>query len=125
MQLTATGIAKFHFWGEYSQTFALSFADAEEAALALPVLNRIKLTIGGTDACGRKLNPGQWMQGQKYPKSVLIFASGDDVKRIEGQLVELGADPKKISSCATSIDHGEPFKISINVDDPAQMVFSI
>ena len=125
MKLIAAGISRFHFWGTYSQSFALRFASPEDAVLALPVLNQLKLSHPGTDASGFPTLPGRWSQPAPDKPFLSIFASGDDVDEVVTQLVALGAHPKKISSLQFSCDHGEPFNISVNVDDPKQAELSL
>jgi len=122
MKITADGKSKFHFWGEYAQSFYLHFATEADAALALPVLCQLQLTVGGTDACGRRMLPSSWKSNKTL---VGVFTSGSDVARVEAQLIALGADPEKISSLAHSVDHGEAFTVTIEVEDPAQVLMSL
>lgn len=112
MKITANGICQFHFWGTYSQSFYLHFETAEDAALALPILRRLVLPSSSKN----------WMS---TGRSLGIFATGDDVALVEAQLVALGADPDKMGSMAHSCDSGEPFSVTLHVDDPAQVLLLV
>jgi hypothetical protein len=122
MKITANGHSKFHFWGEHAQSFYLHFPDATDAALALPVLCQLQLTVKGTDACGRPMLPSSWQRNESL---LGVFASGSDVSRVEAQLIALGADANAISSLARSVDRGEPFTVTFEVEDPAQILMAL
>ena len=122
MKLTAKGIAKFHFWGTYSQTFHLLFDAPDDALLALPHLQKLKLECDGANACGTKMPADKW---RAHGQLCSVFASGADIERIEAQLTAMGADSKAIGSLAHSCDHGDPFSVTIEVEDPAQILISV
>jgi hypothetical protein len=97
MVITAKGILAHHFHGAYWAQIALEFETEENARDCLPVLG------------------SGWEVGQKH-KNILVWtgdsAALDETTKI---LVSFGAEEKKIASCATSIDHGEWFKITCDV----------
>ena len=105
-KIHAIGQARFHFWGDYHETLVLGFKTAEEATQAV---SRLNITSTFLEA--------EWKQGEKDPRGIHIFVSGDDVERAHSQLKKYGADPKKISSIKRSIDHGEIFDIWIDIED--------
>jgi hypothetical protein len=123
MKITASGISKFHFWGTYSQSFFLHFETAEDAALALPILRQLVLSFSGNDVQGQAVRPVGWVSDKAACCGV--FASGDDVARVEAQLVALGADPEKISSMKYSCDSGERFSVTFDLEDPAQVLLPV
>jgi hypothetical protein len=125
VKIKARGISRFHFWGTYSQSFSLHFDSAAEAELALPVLQQLKLTECGTNACGDRFRrPDSWRlllnPGETSSNWLGVFASGSDAERVVAQLVSLGADEKKINSLQFSCDRGEEFFVSFEIEDPAQ-----
>ena len=122
MKITANGHSKFHFWGEHAQSFYLHFADAYDAQLALPVLARLQLQCAGHDACGRVTQPDGWRRNESCCG---VFAAGADVARIEAQLIALGADAESISSLEHSVDRGDPFTVTFNVEDPNQVLMNL
>lgn len=122
MKLHAEGRARFHFWGTYAQSFFLLFATAEDAALALPVLQQLALTERGTGPDGSPIASKGWINSGA---SCGVIASGADVERIEAQLVAFGADAKAIGSLEHSVDRGDMFQVTIEVQDPAQILMFI
>lgn len=93
----ARGILRHRFWGEYSAAIVLQFESSADAIAA------------------QKQAFTEW-DVQTKDASVLQFAgSGAALKKQEALLAKYGADPKKISSLAKSIDHGEPFSISVPI----------
>lgn len=118
--ITAKGILRHHFWGEYSATIALVFPDREQMEKALPVL---QVEDFGTfyDVNGDTRKSAGWVSHPEKPM-LFIHTSGPALEAVILRLSENGADRKKIDSCAKSIDHGEPFKVTIEVEhyDPAQ-----
>lgn len=52
---------------------------------------------------------------------ILVEAGEPALTEIINRLVSYGAEKKKILSVAKSIDYGEKFEISIEIEDKAQM----
>lgn len=96
MLITAEGRLKHHFWGEYRATIALKFATPELATAALPQFP-------------------DWKQSDKVPSALTFFGDRDAVTKQEDLLERLGADRRKISSLAKSIDWGEPFTVAVDL----------
>lgn len=96
MLITAEGRLKHHFWGEYRATIALKFATPELAAQALPQFP-------------------DWKQSEIVPSALTFFGDRDAVTKQEDLLVTLGADRRKISSLAKSIDFGEAFTVTVDL----------
>lgn len=101
--LKAKGQARHRFWGEYSQVVVLVFADSESASLALPTLHAGFPAWAANDAV-----------------SLFAVAAGDDVQKVEDQLVSLGARREAIGSLKYSVDFGEVFEVAIPFEDPRQ-----
>jgi hypothetical protein len=101
VNITATGILRHCWWGEYQAGIGLQFQSAEDAALALGKL------------------PG-W-KTSTAPTVLLITVDSAQLEQVKVQLGALGADVDKIDSVAKSIDHGEPFEITVRVEDPRQV----
>lgn len=123
-ELHARGLERFHFWGDYSVTIILEFASEEEADRALPVLNQVKHPSKRRNACGNTCAPGEWSKAKKSPHVLLAWIADPDLKAVHEQLAGYGADMKKISSCARSIDSGEVFTITVPApapEDPNQL----
>lgn len=92
----AKGQLRHHFWGEYSATIVLQFHSpvlADAAVAKLPGFN---------------VHPGE-------PRALVFHGKGDELKLVESLLVSLGADRKKLTSLAKSIDFGEPFTIALDL----------
>ena len=96
MMIIAKGQLQHHFWGEYSATIALQFANADLASQALPQL------------------PGFEVHS-KVSSALIYHGTGDDLKATEALLIAKGANPKKLRSLAKSIDFGEPFTIEMDL----------
>lgn len=107
--LRARGQARHHFWGEYHQTAVLVFDDIESAKLALPVLVAGLTLVNGTS----------WKSNDS--RSLAVFASGDDVQKVEEQLVSFSARREAIGSLKYGVDFGEVFEVAISIDDPKQL----
>ena len=99
MKCTAHGILYHHFWGDYSAEIYLDFKTTWQAEQA-----------------AKFLGPG-WIFKNC---SCGIHAKDPELSGIEDKLISLGADATKISSVATSIDHGEPFEVTLELEDPNQ-----
>ena len=106
--LKAKGQARHRFWGEYSQVVVLVFADSESASLALPTLHAGFPAWAANDAV-----------------SLFAVAAGDDVQKVEDQLVSLGARREAIGSLKYSVDFGEVFEVAIPFEDPRQVELSL
>jgi hypothetical protein len=102
IQAHADGRLAHHFWGEYCATIALSFADARLASLAL-----------------RRLGDG-WEIG-KRPVALVWNGGRKELEACKLILGSFGADVDKIDSCDHSIDYGDPFSITVPVEDPNQI----
>ena len=103
LELKGKGIARFHFWGEYHQSFAVAFDTPADAAAACAVLNRI-LQAREAD-CRFKSEAGA--------KACGTFATGPDVEKVEDTLALFGADKRKIGSMRYSCDHGELYTVTV------------
>lgn len=117
MKIHARGQARHHFWAGYSRTVTLTFDDAASAALALPVLRKFTPSAVVDSAIGLAVESPGWIARGPH---AAIFVTGKDVNALEDQLVSFGASAKKIGSLARSVDHGEPFQVAIDVEDPNQ-----
>lgn len=123
-EVTAQGLERFHFWGNYSVDIILVFASEEDAERALPVLNLVKHPSSRCDACGTWRVPGEWKVNPNNHKILMAWIAEPDIDAVHKQLEQYGADPKKISSCSRSIDCGQPFEVTIPValpEDPNQL----
>jgi hypothetical protein len=109
MKLHASGILRHHFFGDYSAGLGLRFADAESARLALPRLAPPDLGV-------------QWRQSTEQPHMTIICVDSDQLARLKEHLGTLGADVHAIDSVNHSIDHGDPFEITVEVEDPRQLM---
>lgn len=105
MKRTAQGQARHHFHGDYAQTVMLRFDSEADLRLALPVLEAFSPS---------------WVTKPENPCTA-IFVEGDEVKRLEDFLVGLGAKRALIGSLRYSVDRGEIFEISVEVEDPRQV----
>ena len=90
--MTGKGLLHHHFWGEYRATIVLQFGSTRErnAALdAFPMFTAVR-TI-----------------------TMNFHGGGKALKAAEQALKAAGANMKKVTSMRTSIDHGEPFTVSV------------
>ena len=95
MNATARGILTHHFHAEYWCAIGLEFETSDIAASVLPVLGH------------------GWSINGKEP-TVLVWAGNSNALLVcKTMLASYGADPTKIDSIKTSVDHGEWFEISI------------
>jgi len=102
MKCIAKGIAYHHFWGEYCCEIYLDFNSSWQAEQAAKVL------------------------GWKFQNcSTGIFLKNEETDTVVDKLVELGADRSKILSLEHSIDTGDPFEISIELEHPDQLKLAI
>jgi hypothetical protein len=108
MKLTAQGRLRHQFWGDYSATIAVAFDTPEDAQLALPHLAPPDL---GTT----------WKIGTKHAKALTILVDSPQLEKLKVHLGTLGADVDAIDSCDHSIDYGDPFTVTVEVEDPKQM----
>jgi len=90
--MIANGQLRHHFWGEYYATIVLIFSSKEEAEQA----QRTVFT--------------NWKQ---HDEILSFHGTGDQLTVEEERLVAHGADRKKLTSLAKSIDRGEPFTVTV------------
>jgi len=110
MKLSAQGRLNHHFWGDYHAGLVLAFDTPEDMRLALPKLASVGL-------------PKQWVPGEKAPHAAFITVNSDELAMLKKHLGTLGADVDAIDSCAHSVDYGDPFSITVEVEDPRQLSF--
>lgn len=108
MKLSAQGILRHHFFGEYSAGLGLTFDTPEDAALAAPQLAPPDLGES-------------WQASARRPNILTICVDSAQLERLAAHLATLGADPEAITSVAHSIDHGDPFTVTVEVEDPRQL----
>ena len=108
MKLTAHGRLGHHFFGDYSAGIALMFDTPEDAKLAKPHLAPPDLGVA-------------WHYGEKNPAAVRICVDREQLEKLKAHLGTLGADVEAIDSCDHSIDYGDPFTVTVEVEDPKQM----
>lgn len=93
--MRAKGQLKHHFWGTYAASVWLVFESATEAAVAL----------AGPFAA--------WKANPKHPDTIGFHGSDPQLQAQLNILAAHGADLKRVSSLAKSIDYGEPFEVDI------------
>lgn len=103
MLIHGNGQLQHHFWGNYHATIAIGFDTTRHAALAVEVLG------------------AGWRVGGKGGDVAYGTFTGAAYEAAEAKLVGFGADLKKLTSIAKSIDFGEPFKVAIEVVNPDQL----
>lgn len=127
MNVKFDGRLRHQFWGEYSCTIGLQFADEASARDALAALGGVPLG-GPTDGekgdgsvagpCGGRIRPngpegtGTWTWQQKGKVLVALMGSAA-LDALKSQFVAWGMDEKNlkaIDSVAHSIDYGDPFE---------------
>lgn len=103
--LPARGLLKHHFWGSYSATIGLWFDTVGDATVAASLLG------------------AGWEHSKKDPLLVVGSFDGDLLTAAESRLAAYGADRAKMTSIATSIDHGEVFDLVVvgEWSDPRQL----
>lgn len=106
MKLTANGMLRHCFFGDYSAVIALRFEEKQDAELAIPQLHIPNLGA-------------EWTQAGN---GAVITVNSDQLNRVKDQLAELGADPDAIDSVAHSTDFGDPFSVTVEVEDPRQVL---
>jgi hypothetical protein len=111
--IQATGRCYHHYWLDYVATIGLTFPTMEDAAAALPLL-AIENPGPYRDACGNLRQCSGWITAKDRP-ALAIRCAGETLEKVIDRLVELGADRKKITSCAHSIDSGEAFTATFQV----------
>ena len=112
MTLKAEGLLRHRFWGDYSAVLILKFDSPESCLIALPRLAPKGAEFG-------------WDQSETNKCCALAVVDSDQLSKLEAHLETLGAEKKKIASLAKSVDHGEPFSISFEVEHPDQMKLNI
>lgn len=111
MKLTAKGQLQHHFWGDYHASVGLAFETPEDAALALPKLWPAN-------------SPSPWKIG-KNAKIIVAVVNSAQLEELKAHCGTLGADVGKIDSCDHSIDYGDPFTVTVDVEDPRQMALEV
>lgn len=98
----AEGLLRHRFWGEYSAHIVLEFADPSSAAAALE-----------SGALGEG-----WQR-----KAQWLHWTGDSValETVSDTLAAHGANRSAIASLRRSVDYGEPFEVSVGVEDSRQL----
>jgi hypothetical protein len=94
----ADGLLRHHFWGDCCATIGLWFLSSAAAEAALSLLGD-----------GWKVSP-------KDPKLLIGTFSGEALDTAENTLAKFGASRAKMTSIATSIDHGEVFTVNVEGD---------
>ena len=122
--MTVTGFCRFHFWGDYNQTFVLRLSSAEEAANVIELLNCTAMTTHARDACGRLLQIDRWRHC-KDPKYIAIMVTGQDIDTLTDMMLRMGADKRKIGSMARSVDRGEDFEIHMEIESKDQLKLAL
>lgn len=93
------GLLAHHFHAPYWAAIAIAFETREQAAGALEVLG------------------APWWP-TKGGKAIVANVAGDELDELKRVLARYGADPRKIDSCARSIDYGEAFTVVMVVPGP-------
>lgn len=101
-KVKASGLLAHHFWGEYSATIALEFEASAHAKDALRVLGDM------------------WTVHEKVDNVLIFHGQREELTKVEQTLVKYGADSKKITSLAKSVDFGEPFTVEIPISSEEQ-----
>ena len=96
------GQLRHRFHGEYSAVVAIDFGAADSATLALGVL-------------------GKPWEVSRSPNALVCVVSTEELEVLTERLGTFGADTKKVASLAKSIDFGEPFEVSIEVENQDQL----
>lgn len=96
MEIIAHGQLQHHFWGEYRATIVVKFATARLATAALGKFP------------GFEIHPTE-------PSALRFFGGGSALRAVEALLKGYGANAKKLTSLAKSIDFGEPFTIAVDL----------
>lgn len=97
MKAKANGLLAHHFWGTYCATIALEFDTSEYAQDALRVLEDV------------------WTVHEKMNNVLVFHGQKELLSEVEKTLVKYGADSKKMTSLAKSVDYGEPFTVEIPI----------
>lgn len=106
MKLRANGQLQHCFWGDYHAKIILSFEDEQSATLARSALS-----------CG--------MDWKQAGGAIGVFVDSEQLKVVTDLLVKHGAVREAIDSVAHSIDYGDPFDITVEVQDPKQVLMAI
>ena len=103
MKVSAKGQLRHRFFGQYSAVIGLKFDCPGDAIAALP-----------------KLGAG-WSRHETVDHALIWVGDSDALKACETTLERFGAEKRKIASLAKSVDYGEPFSITVEVEDPNQL----
>jgi DNA polymerase IIIc chi subunit len=85
----------------------LAFEDEQSAALALPKLAVLAHAIA-------------WRPADKNKRVVVTCVNGEQLNALKTHLGTMGADEHAIDSVDHSIDYGDPFTVTVEVEDPRQ-----
>lgn len=126
MKLKAKGYGRHRFWGEYSMHLVLRFDSRDAALMAKLVLNDMELGFGEFyNAGGGWTKSSGWHEiagGQgEASRALLLEVGGPWLDATLRKLEEHGADRKKMTSMAKSVDYCEDFDVEIEVEDPNQL----
>lgn len=112
IQPNASGVLKHHFWGNYSAEIFLKF-DSKEVRDA--ALEKLQLESFGEyrDVLGNVRKSEGWRTLESNPDVAAIHLAGEQLDQIVLLLEAMGAEKKKITSIATSIDRGELFRFEV------------
>jgi len=99
MIIQASGQLRHHFWGTYAASIGIKFHNADLAGRALPQF------------------PG-WKQSTVDPRCLTFHGQDPALADTLQLLGKLGADLRKVSSLARSIDFGEPFTVAVDLTQP-------
>ncbi len=93
--MTARGQLRHHFWLDYRATIVLDFGTPQLASLAAPLFPA-------------------WHVHETHPEALVYFGGDPELQHELNHLYRLGADRRKVTSVAHSIDFGDPFTITVN-----------
>lgn len=114
---TCTGIVRFHFWGEYSETLVLQAPDVDAAAKLADYLNEGLPEAERRDACGNVLPcvglaEGVDRDGVPQPRTLIAMLAGRALAHVKERLTTLDPEPSNFCSLARSIDRGPVFRFT-------------
>ena len=103
MKIKANGRLAHHFHGNYWATIVIGTDSPKDSALI-----------------ASQLGEG-WSTSLRDKRALVWTGNSEELDACETILESLGADRKKISSIAKSIDYGEEFTITVDVTPPEQL----
>lgn len=95
--IKADGRLRHCFFGTYYATIALRFSSHEDALKGFEVL--------GTN----------WKISDTTKSALVFHGKNPELEDVLSTLEKFGADRKKVTSLAKSVDFGDPFQITIEV----------